>query len=138
LIHSAPRYVDPVDGKYFYPDNARNNGQSFFCATFATEQLKEIAVQLFYSQVAVYHKNLPPAMAQKYPRLYHIMAMDATLKKDAECPYFRNAALQTKGGQWLQAYHKNVQSDSDLWANQVTEGKQKSFFVETWPNGKYI
>ncbi|KAI6192313.1 Cell-death-related nuclease 7 [Aphelenchoides bicaudatus] len=135
LIHSSPRYNNPMSGKYFFPSNARRNGQSFFCGTFLSDQLGEISAQIFHSQFAIYQKNLPLEMAKKYPRLYHVIMMDKTVPSKSQCPYFRNAALKTKGGQWLQNYEKNVQADSDLYANQVTEGKQKSFFVETWLNG---
>jgi len=135
LIHSSPRYSNPVSGKYEFPMNARRNGQSFFCGTFLSDQLQEISTQIFHSQFAIYQKNLPLEMAKKYPRLYHVIMMDKTIAPRAQCPYFRNAALKTKGGQWLMNYEKNVQADSDLWANQVAEDKQESFFIETWLNG---
>lgn len=109
-------------------------GQAFFCATFLSDQLTEISKQIFVSQFGIYQKNLPAQMAQKYPRLYHVIKMDGTVQED-QCPYSRNAALKTKGGQWLMNYEKNKLSQSDLYANQVAEDLKKSLFVETWLNG---
>lgn len=47
-------------------------------------------------------------MAKKFPRLYHVLKMDASVKEKDKCPFFRNVALKTKGGQWLQNYEKNT------------------------------
>jgi hypothetical protein len=109
-------------------------GQSFFCGTYLSDQLEEISKQIFVSHFGVYQGFVPMDMAKKFPRLYHIVEMDASINKDA-CAYTRDSSIKTKGGKWLRSYEKNRASASDLYANQVTVDQKKSFFVETWLNG---
>lgn len=111
LVHSAPNFNDPTSGQYIYPPTSMKFGQSFLCGTFMSDQLTEISRQVFVSHFGVYEKNLPDNMAKQYPRLYHILKMDSTVD-EATCPYFRNAALKTKGGQWMSSYEKNKLASS--------------------------
>lgn len=127
--HSAPRFNDPESGKYEYPGTAMKYGQAFLCATFLSDQLDEISKQIFVADFGIYQKNLPLTMAKKYPRLYHIIEMGQAIDID-QCPYARDAALKTKGGQHMTLYEKHKKARNDLYANQVAEDKKQSMFVE--------
>ncbi|KAI6173981.1 Cell-death-related nuclease 7 [Aphelenchoides besseyi] len=133
ILHSAPRFFDPVPGTYAYPPTAMKYGQSFFCGTYESDQYDEIARQMATAQFSLYaNSTIPPAMLAKHPRLIDV-ATETKIGKT--CKKFRNTALKTKGGQWLRSYEKDARYKTDIYAEQVVPDRKLGLYVETWLNG---
>uniref|UniRef100_A0A914DVC4 Deoxyribonuclease II n=1 Tax=Acrobeloides nanus TaxID=290746 RepID=A0A914DVC4_9BILA len=134
LIHSVPKYPDSTQQLYTYPTTGIKYGQSFICVTFPVTSLNEIGEQLWFMQPSVYDYNLPESFKNLFPNLAKAVTKKG-LPRSAK-KYANVANLMSKGGTEFTSFAKHKKFAKDLYADLVATTLRKTFYAETWLNGK--
>lgn len=126
LIHSVPKF--PRNDTYEYPHSARHYGQMGLCISMPYSQLGEIAIQLYYSHLFIYSKNLPVSVASDVPLLVKVLS--GHYQKDA--PYISRAVIDSTAGRKFVHFAKTGTFNKDLYFDLVAPGIKSSLETETW------
>lgn len=73
LIHSVPKYLNPVQEGYSYPHSGCKFGQTFICLTFNTSTFDRVGLQLRFNNPHIHDSNLPEQWADIFPNMQSLI-----------------------------------------------------------------
>ncbi|XP_077986643.1 plancitoxin-1-like [Glandiceps talaboti] len=132
LVHSVPKFPDFSNTSYSWPDNAKDNGQSFLCVTYGYNELAAIAKQLKYMWPYVYDVNIPKDFVADQPDLVDV----ANKKHIKNPPWFRQENLTSLAGQKFYSFTKTSEYGKDIYADWLAPYFQSDMQSETWQDGR--
>lgn len=131
LLHSVPRFPNNLTQGYSgYPLNEITYGQSFLCASHATDEFDTLGLVLQRAGPWFYDVNLPTSMRARLPNFYKAISGGFN-----STPGVTVLTVSTIGGFEFLALYKNKQWNSELYEYLVAPTLQAGLSCETWMNG---
>ena len=135
LIHSVPQFAEPATargGKYSYPANGKENGQTAMCISFHTkDQLDNILKQLLCMRPNVYDIVANQEISQISTKI-----LDLKLKRWPKQVADSTQQISSIGGQSFTSFARNSKSQhKDLYLEIVAPGVRSDLLVESWRRG---
>lgn len=134
LIHSIPKFAQPAEKKYEYPDSGRDNGQTALCISIKTkDEGADIVKQLKHSEPNIYTNVDTDSVLAVLPEFKDLgkRAFKTPDDKSVE-------TITSKGKTDFISFARNKKAatkDEDLYANMVAKELGQDLIVETWRRG---
>ncbi|KYQ93158.1 deoxyribonuclease II [Tieghemostelium lacteum] len=133
LIHSTPRFPwDPHQSAYIFPENEVNNGQSFLCVSYDTQDnFDKISTKLFINRPYIYAYNIPDTSIG-----VSTSVINSLINGDYESsPATDTNALYSLKGVEFQVFAKNKQWNQDLYEMLIQPTLNQNMLVTSWRLG---
>lgn len=134
LIHSVPKYLNPVKDGYSYPHSGCKFGQMFLCLSFNASSFDKIGLQLRFDNPHVHDSNLPEQWEDMFPNIQKLIKGEMMVGH----PTSHVQPLTTLAGEAVEHFAKNNDFGHDLYHNLVAPKLKSNLFVETWQYGTKI
>jgi deoxyribonuclease-2 len=136
LVHSIPQFALPpkTTGKateFFYPPNAKDNGQSVLCISFnSRSQLDSIASQLLVMKPNIYSSQVTPDVS-----IISANFVDLKNKKWSKDSEQTKQIKSSKGVSFTSFVRSPKSEHKELYLEIVAPGIGSDLLVETWRRG---
>lgn len=132
IVHSVPKFPDKLfSGKYSFPENARENGQTIMCVTFEAKELDTIASHLRRQYPNMYVKNAPSEAIRNNPQLGLLLQKNFFKTQ----PFLVKDILLGIKGTAITAFAKHGRLNKDIYSGVIAPMLETDLYVESWRNG---
>lgn len=141
LVHSVPRFPQPIAQGYGYPDSGRIFGQTMLCVTLnastssLNNSIDSLSNHFLFTRPFVFDSSLTSSAANRYS----ILSKGIITNKDhiSQPPYTRNTPLNIPSLN-IQTFAKYGAANIDMLSEFIVPSLRTSMLSETWSNGRQI